>query len=1219
MSDYLGPAAAACLPDNAADYDASLAERHHSVVHLPTPRLLTYNIRTFSGLPTDLKVLARQNRVFSNIHAVIPSADIVLLQETKSPPDAVYDSFRAEWYVFRNYCTRQTVDGVHYLQKAGTATLVRKKFCHNFDLRHEILVPGYLQRVLFTPLGRIDKSRPFFDVSFSVDNVYMPSSCDRDKVRLLRTFGSSGSGCDYSFAGGDWNVVDSSADTATGHPSSAKLLAAVAKAMGKRGLEEVWHPAMTKISNHTPPQVSRLDKWYISHTKGEREVMKPLIRLPTHPYEPGVDRKAPSDHFPLSLSFHPTASSRGRSSIPAWLAKKPEFAAEVARRWKASPAESKPCDELRTFNNILLESSSFLLSNRRHSTESRADATKLACAVFTGITKGKITLAQAVERCALNTLLGPMVDGCSTLEEVADKLQYFLWSGDDNPPSPYQARRSAFSEKVSSHQPESVRTGPDYNKRVKSALGPGAQKLSFLKTEDDCITADPEEMAELLCKAWEPIWGVKRSSPDAIKAFLRSYKKRVRSPISQIELTDVINELLVQRSTCPGPNGIPFACYSALCDLAAPIFHRVILHLASGGAPKADFNECTLFFIPKDGTGDPLANRPIAASNTDNRLISNIIRRKLETAILPILSASQIGFVKGRMIDENVCFFNEAFYKALYTRFSSHHPAPDLRYRVSGKWVRQSPTPDDGTGHDYTITFFDFKKAYDSVSRAFTLALLEHIGVPAFYTNLISALFHDVTAIPAIFSSGAFHISMKDGLKQGCPLAPLLFILVIDPLLTLLDGLPDVDPRCFADDTAVGARRVESLTPVFFMFDRWSAVSGCQVNFKKTKLLTTATDPPPTSSFVPAHWNRVTYADSYVYLGVLMGRGVDVTMVYQAAMDKLEARIRSNSCLRPYLNLAAKVRFANTYLIPILSYLNRFFLMSEVTTRRLAKLLRGWLLKCKSTNLHRLAAPTHLVGLSNPMRDPAWVNMAALLKGRASIANPAIRGTYSMLIADHVEHAAVSFEAITGSAFESYADQASLFEALRHSDCKKLHTLAKTMRARFARQGREEDPLQITGVIARNCLALPTSLRSELRNHTFNIVHQRLFTNHRARRYGTARGCSFCGGPVEDLQHLLVDCVVARWTIDAMRAEAKVNLREAAGLLAEATVRHHRLEVPIDSADHFRALLCFSLAIWKTRRFFTSRSGPKPSKRAGAARARVWSALSRLDSRRCAT
>ena len=618
--------------------------------------------------------------------------------------------------------------------------------------------------------------------------------------------------------------------------------------------------------------------------------------------------------------------------------------------------------------------------------------------------------------------------------------------------------------------------------------------------------------------------------------------------------------------------------------------------LAAGGAPKNDFNDSTLFFLPKDGTGLPPAHRPIAASNTDNRIIANVVRRKLESAVYSILDRSQTGFVRGRKIEEHIHFFNRKFYNALYSRYRDDLPAPGLDYPDDAS----TNVPREG-GTDYYILFLDFAKAYDSVSRRFLFCLLEHVGIPGYYLNIIRALFHDVKAWPSLPGKANMHIRMPDGLKQGCPLSCLLFILAIDPLVSVLGRVPNTDPADFADDVAVGTVDPVNLVPALLHVDAWSRVSRCKPNVKKTKLLSTSAAPLLISHLLPLHWASLGYADSYVYLGVLIGRSIDVTMVYQRAVDKFVERARSFMPMQRALTISARVRMANTYLVPILSYLFRFYLMTTNTDRHVRATLKMWLIRGNVTNLDRLAAPIHLIGLSGPLHDPARVNLAALLSHRQIPAAPVMSGRYSMLMSDHVQHAAISFQALAGEPCPSGADRGAITGALLHKDTKPISRLVQTMGKRLARQGRPGSAKDLVRAIGANSLRLPGSMCSALRNHAFNIVHQCLFTGHRARRHGTRLECAFCGAEREDDCHLFVDCKVAKEAIASLRQRRRPLSRKAAAFLAKATVADHHLESPGLAVEDMRFLLCFSLAVWKTRRFFWH-EGPRPTLTQGAAR-----------------
>ena len=169
---------------------------------------------------------------------------------------------------------------------------------------------------------------------------------------------------------------------------------------------------------------------------------------------------------------------------------------------------------------------------------------------------------------------------------------------------------------------------------------------------------------------------------------------------------------------------------------------------------------------------------------------------------------------------------------------------------------------------------------------------------------------------------------MADGLKQGSPLSPLFFILAIDPLLTQLNLIRGADSKCFADDLAIGFARWSVLLPCFHLIDAWSTTVGCAVNFDKTKFISTSANPPRNMHHFPGSWQRLEVVQSYVYLGILFGRSVDVNMAFEAPLGKFKQRLESYMANKSQYCLSGRIHIANTYLLPIFSYVCRFFLMS---------------------------------------------------------------------------------------------------------------------------------------------------------------------------------------------------------------------------------------------------------------------------------------------------
>ena len=92
------------------------------------------------------------------------------------------------------------------------------------------------------------------------------------------------------------------------------------------------------------------------------------------------------------------------------------------------------------------------------------------------------------------------------------------------------------------------------------------------------------------------------------------------------------------------------------------------------------------------------------------------------------------------------------------------------------------------------------------------------------------------------------YFSISRGVRQGCPLSPLLFILATELLAAKIRqdsnckgiSLPDgqkVKILQFAYDTTIITENVESLKPHLQTLDRFGNASGLKLNKKKTKAM----------------------------------------------------------------------------------------------------------------------------------------------------------------------------------------------------------------------------------------------------------------------------------------------------------------------------------------------------------------------------------------------
>lgn len=82
----------------------------------------------------------------------------------------------------------------------------------------------------------------------------------------------------------------------------------------------------------------------------------------------------------------------------------------------------------------------------------------------------------------------------------------------------------------------------------------------------------------------------------------------------------------------------------------------------------------------------------------------------------------------------------------------------------------------------------DIAKAFDTVSWEFLLELLRHLGFGARWRDCVSALLFTSSTTVTINGRDTQRIKLARGLRQGDPLSPLLFVIVMEAFAAMLHG-----------------------------------------------------------------------------------------------------------------------------------------------------------------------------------------------------------------------------------------------------------------------------------------------------------------------------------------------------------------------------------------------------------------------------------------------
>ena len=145
----------------------------------------------------------------------------------------------------------------------------------------------------------------------------------------------------------------------------------------------------------------------------------------------------------------------------------------------------------------------------------------------------------------------------------------------------------------------------------------------------------------------------------------------------------------------------------------------------------------------------------------------------------------------------------------------------------------------------------DISKAFDSVSWPFLLEILRHLGFGQIWRDIISGLLYTSTTQVLMNGVPGDLISHRRGLRQGDPLSPMMFILVMDVLGHMFSKAADeglllpLSRRAFkhrvsmyADDVVLFLRpTADDIEVTMDILSLFGEATGLKTNLQKSNVL----------------------------------------------------------------------------------------------------------------------------------------------------------------------------------------------------------------------------------------------------------------------------------------------------------------------------------------------------------------------------------------------
>uniref|UniRef100_A0A803J5J8 Reverse transcriptase domain-containing protein n=1 Tax=Xenopus tropicalis TaxID=8364 RepID=A0A803J5J8_XENTR len=279
-------------------------------------------------------------------------------------------------------------------------------------------------------------------------------------------------------------------------------------------------------------------------------------------------------------------------------------------------------------------------------------------------------------------------------------------------------------------------------------------------------------------------------------------KSLMENEVTEDEIKSAIK--MLQLSKAPGPDGLTALYYKKFSHILSEHLKVLFNQLLTGDKFPQQTLTANISPIPKPNTDltDCKNFRPISVLNIDIKILAKVLAERLNNILPSIIHRDQVGFIRGRQAGDTI-----------------------RRLSILSNWALQTKTPS-------MFLKLDIKKAFDSVAWPYLYAAIQEWVFGPKFTTWIKALYCNPVGRITIGPQASNSFPIERGTRQGCPLSPLLFDLIIEPLAIAIRNDPDihglnVGPQnhllsLFADDiTVLVTRPLQSLPNLYNLLQKF--------------------------------------------------------------------------------------------------------------------------------------------------------------------------------------------------------------------------------------------------------------------------------------------------------------------------------------------------------------------------------------------------------------
>lgn len=422
-----------------------------------------------------------------------------------------------------------------------------------------------------------------------------------------------------------------------------------------------------------------------------------------------------------------------------------------------------------------------------------------------------------------------------------------------------------------------------------------SKAMREVRGEDSPLCAVPkEEVQDYFTEVFSCKHEVLENPPET--TVLPPSQQHDDSLFSPITRSVIMSRLRHCGNTAPGPDNIRYSELRSK-DPGAHVIQAILNKCLTAKKIPASWKVAKTILLHKKGDKDNISNwRPISLANCLYKVYTGVIADRVGrwARRTGAVSSVQKGFMPAEGCAEHNFLIQQCIDDA----------------KVSSKFL--------------VVTWLDLRNAFPSVPHASILAMLRQHGVHPHLVDIIEDLYSDCSSTFVTESGETAAVDMKSGVKQGCPLSPIVFNLVIEILLRSALALGDehgyklfgqlITILGYADDLVLVAKSPDAMQALLDAIGK--AASWLGLYFNAAKCATLAVHKKKVQKISTKIQEQqipsLSEDQAYQHLGVPTGLKVDQTPdnIIKSMMEDL--RCLDQAPLKPWQKLDA----IRTFVLP---------------------------------------------------------------------------------------------------------------------------------------------------------------------------------------------------------------------------------------------------------------------------------------------------------------